>query len=132
MLRTVGLRRTPARIAVLARLASAEGPVAHMDLAHELAPVGFDQSTIYRNLIDLAGAGLVDRSALGGRVWCYALKDDGSSRTIRRVCFECSHCATRSLLTDVEVKVAFSRSGHEELRTQPLEVVLSGRCADCA
>jgi Fur family ferric uptake transcriptional regulator len=128
-LRAVGLRRTPARIALLERLANAEGPLAHMDLANELAPLGFDQSTIYRNLVELTKAGLLVASSrdLGAR--CFALS--AMLRTSYRTRFVCNQCGSSRALDDVEVKLIFSKRRYEELGAQSLEIILSGRCPSC-
>jgi Fur family ferric uptake transcriptional regulator len=84
VLRAAGLRRTPARIALLDRLAKAVGPLAHMDLANELAPLGFDQSTIYRNLVELTKAGLLVAAACDRGARRFALSATLRTSSIRR------------------------------------------------
>jgi Fur family ferric uptake transcriptional regulator len=132
LLRAAGLRRTPARIALLDRLANAEGPLAHMDLANELAPLGFDQSTIYRNLIELTKAGLLDGTSRERGARCFAISASAKPLTARGPRFICSQCSKSLALDDVEVKVIFPKGRHGELRAQALEIILSGRCKSCS
>src|SRR5260221_9088601 len=56
-----GLRATPSRLAVLELLRSSDTPMSHGDVADRLASQAWDRATIYRNLTDLAEAGLVRR-----------------------------------------------------------------------
>jgi Fur family ferric uptake transcriptional regulator len=129
-LRNAGLRRTGPRVAVLARLSAAEGPMTHGALADELSHLGFDRATIYRNLIDLTEAELVSRSDHGDHVWRFELK--GAAARHRRVHphLVCTACGEVSCLNDVEVKI--TSRGALRLRTQELEVQLRGRCERCA
>src|SRR3569623_1671433 len=74
--RAVGLRATPSRLAVLELLRSSDTPMSHGDVADRLATQAWDRATIYRNLTDLAEAGLVRRTDVGDHVWRFeAVKD---------------------------------------------------------
>ena len=130
-LRAAGLRRTGPRVAVLARLSGAEGPMTHGALADELAHLGFDRATIYRNLIDLTEAGLVSRSDLGDHVWRFELKGAAARHARVHPHLVCSDCGTVSCLTDVEVKITAMRGAPLRLRAQELEVQLRGLCERC-
>jgi Fur family ferric uptake transcriptional regulator len=68
LLSKVGLRMTGARMAVMRWLQDAKSPATHAEIAEDLVPLGFDKATVYRNLTDLAEAGLVTRSELGDHV----------------------------------------------------------------
>jgi Fur family ferric uptake transcriptional regulator len=72
-IRAAGLRVTQPRIAALRVLTKAAGPLSHADLVETLAGQGFDRVTLYRNLNDLAEAGIVNRSEVGDRVWRFVL-----------------------------------------------------------
>ena len=50
LLRSVGLRSTTTRVAVLKQLWIQDRPVSHSELVQSLDQVG-DQATIYRNLV---------------------------------------------------------------------------------
>ena len=130
-LRAAGLRRTGPRVAVLARLSGAEGPMTHGALADELGHLGFDRATIYRNLTDLTEAGLVSRSDVGDHVWRFELKGAGARHAKVHPHLVCSECAQVSCLTDVEVKLTATRGGPLRLRGQDLEVQLRGLCDRC-
>ena len=71
--RGAGLKCTPARLAVLARLAEARGPSTHAEIHAALAGRGFDRATIYRNLSDLQEHGLVSRVDVGDQAARYEL-----------------------------------------------------------
>jgi Fe2+ or Zn2+ uptake regulation protein len=58
ILRGAKLRCTAARIAVLQQLAARSTPLSHQEVTDSLAEFGFDQSTIYRSLSEMADVGL--------------------------------------------------------------------------
>src|SRR5204862_6610531 len=68
-LRAAGLRSTTSRVAVLQHVAAAGKPVSHADVADVLVPQGFDKSTLYRCLVELADAGLFARLDAGDHAW---------------------------------------------------------------
>ena len=78
-IRETGLRATPARIATLKLLHKATSPLTHAEVAAELQSLGVDKATVFRNLNDMATAGLLRRTELGDRVWRFELisDDDG-------------------------------------------------------
>jgi Fur family ferric uptake transcriptional regulator len=128
-LRDAGLRRTAPRVAVLERLAQAEAPLSHAEMADALAPLGFDRATVFRNLTDLAGAGLVTRRDLGDHVWRFALSRDGEAEHGRQhPHLLCSDCGTVVCLPDVAVKITPARG---RKRVAQMEVQLKGLCDRC-
>ena len=64
-LREAGLRATAARIAILNLLGELANPSTHSEISERVQPLGFDKSTIFRTLNDLATAGLARRMELG-------------------------------------------------------------------
>ena len=54
ILRDVGLRATAARVAVIKLLASQASPITHAEAVESLAEFGFDQSTLFRCLNEMA------------------------------------------------------------------------------
>ena len=72
-IREAGLRATPARIATLKLLHGATSPLTHAEVAEELHDLGVDKATVFRNLNDMATAGLLRRTELGDRVWRFEL-----------------------------------------------------------
>jgi Fur family transcriptional regulator, ferric uptake regulator len=128
-LRGSGLRRTGPRMAALERLAELETPISHGELADSLQHLGFDRATVYRNLMDLAHAGLVVRSDMGDHVWRFALVRDGEPGHARQhPHLLCSDCGTVVCLPDVKVKITPAR---RHKRVVDMEVQLKGRCERC-
>ena len=60
-LRDAGLRATAARVAVLKLLAPEKAPMSHAEVVESLDEFGFDQSTLFCCLNELADAGLMTR-----------------------------------------------------------------------
>src|SRR3954463_2724395 len=107
-IRGVGLRVTQPRIAVLHVLSEAAGPISHADLIDALDGRGFDRVTLYRNLNDLADAGIVARTDVGDRVWRFELRSEGDSHSGTHPHFTCTDCGSVSCLPDNAVRIATS------------------------
>ncbi|MBX7097547.1 MAG: transcriptional repressor [Myxococcaceae bacterium] len=130
-IRGAGLRSTAPRLAVLKRLMGAGTPVSHSELYDELAREGMDRTTVYRNLVDLTDAGLVERTDLGDHVWRFELKRLGEGPKVdSHAHFTCTDCGTVACLDDVEVKVRAGRAPRAVARRK-VEVQLRGLCDDC-
>lgn len=98
-LRRSGLRATAPRISVLRLLLSADRPLSHSEVVERLGPGGHDAATVYRNLNDLAEAGLAARMDLGDHVWRYEAR--GRSRREGHAHALCTSCgAIRCLPPD--------------------------------
>jgi Fur family ferric uptake transcriptional regulator len=108
--------------------------VSHPELFEALASEGFDRETLYRNLVDLAEAGLVRRTDHGDHVWRYELKttsEDGHGNSHPH--FVCTDCGEVACLPDVDVKiVAGGGETPKSVRSRDVAVQLSGRCNQCA
>lgn len=137
MLRKAGLRSTGPRVAVLRWLSQSTTPVSHPELFEALADAGFDRATLYRNLVDLAEAGIVRRTDLGDHVWRYELRssEDGhvGHESFGHPHFVCTDCGEVACLPGVAVKIV--TTGTEtprSVRTRKVAVQLSGRCNECA
>lgn len=128
-LRGAGLRVTAPRVAVLDALAQLARPATHGEVVERLADGGWDRATIYRNLTDLADAGLLVRTDLGDHLWRFALADDGP-HVGHHPHFVCSACGEVACLPPVVLPVAGPgvpravRSGH-------VEVQIRGLCDRC-
>ena len=91
-IRDAGLRATPARIATLSLLQSSGSPLTHAEVAEELQDLGIDKATVFRNLNDLATAGLLRRTELGDRVWRFELKSSSHHPGTEHPHFVCVDC----------------------------------------
>lgn len=91
LIRERGLRATPARLAVCDVLSKASGPLTHAEVSKLLASRDIDQTTVFRNLTDLAEVNLIRRIEVGDHVyrfeWQGGVEHDTSHAHF--VCVEC-------------------------------------------
>ncbi len=131
-IRAAGLRSTSPRIAVLERLRRADAPLSHAEITADLLPDGFDRATIYRNLVDLAEAGLVSRVELGDHVWRYEVRGKmPSGGASEHPHFVCNDCGTVSCLPSVTVDIRPAPGSRRSVVAAISDVVLKGRCDSC-
>jgi Fur family ferric uptake transcriptional regulator len=131
-LRQVGLRSTAARIAVVRHLMAATAPLSHAEVAEGLAEEGFDRATIYRNLIELTGAGLVVRIELGDHVWRFELRPEGQSPEADHPHFVCVDCGEVTCLPEVSVDIKPTPGTKRSSIRDVTGVLLRGHCGHCA
>jgi Fur family ferric uptake transcriptional regulator len=129
-IRKAGLRSTAPRVAVLRRLVQASTPVSHGELVEELADEGMDRTTVYRNLVDLTDAGLVQRTDLGDHVWRFELKR--ALDEPRHPHFTCTDCGVVACLPEVTLSVKAGPGVPKSLSRQKVEIQLRGKCDACA
>ncbi len=135
--RAVGLRATGARVAVLRCLRDAGRPLSHAEVMDGLsAPLTLDRATVYRNLADLAKAGLLRRYDLGDHVWRFEVVADPcdvEQDTHSHAHFLCTACGDIQCLDAVELHL---RTGGTPLpravEEQRVEVQVRGVCDACA
>lgn len=128
-LRSAGLRRTPTRIAVLARIESLARPVSHAELQGipDLAEV--DDITLYRTLAALVQAGLVHRVHGIDGVWRFGAQPQG-----REGCpgnhahFLCTSCGSMACLLQQPMPRVDMPGG---VVVHGRHFILHGHCADC-
>ena len=133
-IRAAGMRSTAPRISVLERLRRADSPLSHAEITEELLPLGFDRATIYRNLVDLAEAGLVSRVELGDHVWRYEVRGQGQEPREgegEHPHFVCNDCGTVSCLPTVSVDIRPAPGSRRSPVAEVSDVVLKGRCESC-
>jgi Fur family ferric uptake transcriptional regulator len=130
-LREVGLRATGPRMAVLRYLAQVGAPVSHAQVYEKVAAAGIDRATVYRNLVDLADAGLLRRSDLGDHVWRFELVHVAGSQTVHPH-FVCTDCGTVACLPQESVELHAVRDAPKALRRQGLEIQVRGQCDACS
>jgi Fur family ferric uptake transcriptional regulator len=131
-LRASGLRATQSRMLVLQRLRAASSPVSHADLSEQLASEGINHVTVYRNLNDLAEAGLARRIDVGDHVWRFEpMRDGGGHPAGEHAHFVCDSCGDVECLPGVSVAVAGAQKVPKALRKNAIEVQLKGRCDRC-
>jgi len=134
LVRAKGLRATPSRLAVLDLLRASDAPMSHGDVADRLANQAWDRATIYRNLTDLAEAGLVRRTDVGDHVWRFeAVSDDHEASAHPH--FVCTECGTVECLPEIELAVRSRTSSRHKppraVKQRQVEVHVRGLCDAC-
>ena len=130
LLSAAGLRSTAARTAVIRWLQSAKSPSTHAEIAADLVPMGFDKATIFRNLNDLAEAGLVMRNELGDHVWRFELRDETHPNRGHHPHFVCVDCGKVMCLHDIDLPAASDKSLSKV--GQVTEILMRGHCVACS
>jgi Fur family ferric uptake transcriptional regulator len=104
----------------------AEKPLSHGELVELLDEQGFDRATIYRNLMDLTGGGLVARADMGDHVWRFEVR---AHEAALHPHFMCTSCGAVQCLPESAVNVAAPSIKGAVRRVD--EVLLKGACAAC-
>jgi len=131
VLRDAGLRATNARALVLACLMDEGRPMAHAEVCDALAEHGYDRATLYRNLVDLTTADLVNRTDLGDHLWRFEVAG-GAHDGAAHPHFLCQECGDVSCLPDDAVSVTSRRGVPNALRQKNVEIQVRGLCNECA
>ena len=129
VIREAGLRATPARIATLKLLYRASSPLTHAEVAEGLRSLEVDKATVFRNLNDLATAGILRRTELGDRVWRFELVEDGDGHGAAHPHFVCVDCGTVSCMEEIKLTAGSMRLSEEF--GEVTEILLRGHCNDC-
>lgn len=87
LLRSKGLRATPARISLLSLLDTENKPMSAKDIEDHATLLQMDQATLYRNLQSLRSAGLIRQLDLQERFSFYETTSKGDHHHI--VCVQC-------------------------------------------
>jgi Fur family ferric uptake transcriptional regulator len=127
-IRAAGLRATPSRLAVLALLRGQDQPLSHGDVDERLGD-RYDRATLYRNLTDLADAGLARRTDLGDHVWRFEAVAAGHGAA-QHPHFVCTGCGVIECLPDVHLAMRRAR-GPRAVRAKKVEIQLRGLCDAC-
>ena len=125
-LRRARMRVTRPRLAVLRALHEAHQPLSHGELAERLPD--WDRATLFRNLVDLADAGLLRRLDAGDHTWRFECAAD-EAHAPTHAHFTCTACGEVSCLEGVRVVFEASLPGSVDLSSA--EVHLRGRCERC-
>lgn len=131
LIRDKGLRATPARLAVCDALQEAEGPLTHAEVAKLLDGRGTDQTTVFRNLCDLAEVGLVRRLEVGDHL--YRFEWSGTAETESgHAHFVCVDCGEVTCLHDMSAASAppVQKAAKRGIR-EVTEVLYKGHCTQC-
>ena len=130
LLRDASLRATAARVAVLKHLQQSAVPVSHGDVVEALHEMGFDPSTIFRCLNELADAGLAARLDLGDQIRRFEFRQ-GRGGEYDHPHFMCVDCGQLSCLNDYSVQIHPSRGPRREKLGVVTEIMIRGHCGQC-
>jgi Fur family ferric uptake transcriptional regulator len=122
------LRATPARIATLKLLNGASSPLTHGEVAEELRSIGVDKATVFRNLNDMATAGILRRTELGDHVWRFELAADEDGHGSAHPHFVCVECGSVSCMDEIKLTAGSMRL--IEQFGEVKEILLRGQCND--
>ncbi len=133
ILSSVGLKKTPGRLALVHLLLKAEGPLTHQEIAQKMKGFALNPVSIYRSLDAFVHAGIVDRVDTGERVGRFALCVCGNHEEGHGHChphFTCKSCGKTECLEDqVMPDLAVTRPGYT---VHEVELYLWGICASCS
>jgi Fur family ferric uptake transcriptional regulator len=131
LLKAVGMRSTASRIAVLQWVAKSDSPVAHSDVASALVPDGYDKSTVYRCLVEMADANLLHRLDFGDHVWRfeYIAAEQGESGDHAH--FVCVDCGKVACLPEMQIQMKPRPGEKSKMPGEVVDVMLRGHCTDC-
>lgn len=134
LLRAAGLRRTPVRVAVLARLTIAPRPLAAPDLIRCLGD-DVDEVTVYRTLNTLAEHKLAHRVRGDDGAWRYAATaaESPDREGHSHAHFVCDRCGDVECLEEVPVpdELLRPRSLGRRYDVTHAELVVHGTCPKC-
>ena len=129
-LRDAGLRATAARVAVIKLLASAGEPKSHAEVVEALEDFGFDQSTLFRCLNEIADAGLAARLDLGDQIRRFELRDPNEVE-LTHPHFMCVDCGKLTCMDEFSVQITPSRGPRRKQLGTITEVLIRGHCGSC-
>lgn len=134
LLRDAGLRRTPVRVAVLDRVASARQPLAAPEIIRRLGDE-IDPVTVYRTLNTLAGHKLLHRVRGEDGAWRYAA--GGAAEDARHdhphAHFVCDSCGTVECLEQLPLPedLVPPKTLGRRYDVSHAELVVHGTCPKC-
>jgi Fur family ferric uptake transcriptional regulator len=128
LLKTVKLRQTSQRIAILTTLMNSSKPLTQDQITDRLGQKAPNKVTIYRVLERLHSASLVHRAYLRQRTWHYELSHNCSEKQCHPH-FTCTDCGDTHCLTKVTLPMA--TSPHNGFVFQRQQVRLEGLCPKC-
>ncbi len=128
-IRDVGLRSTHARIAVLEHFHRHRAPQTHATVAESLVPLGFNSTTVYRNLLELTEVGLLSRIELGDHVWRFELSSSPNQSSHPH--FLCLDCGAVACLDGVDANIRLPQFTKGSAIGEVTEVLLKGHCNQC-
>lgn len=126
ILKTAGLRRTRARLGVLALLGESTVPLTAAQL-RTTSPEPIDRVTVYRVLEAFEEAGLVNGLNVGGRAKRYHLTVEPNHPSHAH--FLCTGCGRLTCLHDDQLSLRLDTSFPAKVQAQ--RIAIEGICPEC-
>ena len=111
-------------------LRDAERPMSHSEVTAALSARTWDRSTLYRNLVDLAEAGLLRRTELGDHTWRFEVAH-GHRHADHNAHFLCVACGVIECLPEITFNAPLTGRYSRALTSGTIEVYIRGQCNDC-
>jgi len=127
LLKSVHLRQTAPRLAILEVLLSAKAPLAREQIAERIGTNAPNKTTIYRNLTHLVDKNLVHQAYLEDRTAHYELAHNCGKHQCHPH-FTCIHCEKTHCLTGTSTPLVELPKGFSMQRQQ---IHIDGVCPDC-
>lgn len=128
ILKNLGFKRTPGRIALLSLLLEAETPLTQQEISRQLDKE-MNYVNIYRALDAFIKAGIVHKVETGEKNWRFALCTCNSKGHCHPH-FICQGCGLTECLSEFQVpQISLSAEGYV---VQSQEMYLKGLCASCS
>ena len=128
-IRKAGLRCTSARLAVLRELIAANSPLTHAEVSENLAHLGIDKATVFRNLVDLVDAELLTRTELGDHVWRFEVRLPGHHDNQQHPHFVCLDCGGVTCLSELDFDARSQKATSQVGEIK--EILIKGVCVEC-
>lgn len=123
------LRCTASRLLTAYFLRTAGRPCSHQEVLEALKPYPFDQSTIFRNLVDFVQSGLAFRIEVGDHVWRYEWAIRGQQHAVPHAHFFCIDCERLDCLRE-SLDGRLWAAPHPDIGVI-IEATLKGYCTAC-
>ena len=111
-------------------LRDAERPMSHSEVTAALSARTWDRSTLYRNLVDLAEAGLLRRTELGDHTWRFEVAH-GHRHADHNAHFLCVDCGVIECLPEITFNAPLAGRYSRALTSGAIEVHIRGTCDEC-
>ncbi|MHC4642093.1 MAG: Fur family transcriptional regulator, partial [Planctomycetota bacterium] len=128
LLRSVSLRKTGPRVAILSVLMQADKPLTQEKIAAKLGATIPNKVTIYRTLERFCKAGLVHKAFMQKRAWHFELADKCTESQCHPH-FTCKKCGVISCLVGLPVSIVKGLKKGFVIHRQ--RVQLEGLCPRC-
>ena len=96
-----------------------------------LADFGFDQSTLFRCLNEIADAGLASRLDLGDQTRRFELRRTSGGVEVTHPHFMCIDCGELTCMKDFSVQITPSRGPRRNKLGTISEILIRGHCGNC-